>query len=369
MMKICHVCSYFDNVLFSKLIEAQMRMGVENRVFYFRAKGKKAPNAEKSDVDLSYSYYPWQRAIFHWKHKSVLKDFKRRYTKNSFDLLFAHSLFSNGYIAYSIKKQWEIPYIVMVQNTDINVFFKRIFWLRGLGHKILENAEYVITASETYKEELLRKYVPKKMYDSIKEKIVVIPYGIDNLFFEETVIQRKKEKKEMNILTVGTICKNKNQLVVCKALNQMQKQGYKIKYTIIGASWNDNILKKIKAYNFVEYIPFITQKNLIQYYQAADIFVLLSKTETFGLVYAEAISQGVPIIYTKGQGFDKQFEEGLVGYHVEYNNIDCLIKKIKYIYKNVDNYKAKCQAASKKFLWSNITKQYIKIYKEILSKG
>ena len=41
-----------------------------------------------------------------------------------------------------------------------------------------------------------------------------------------------------------------------------------------------------------------------------------SYTESFGLVYAEAMSQKLPVIYSKGQGFDGQFEEGLVGYHV-----------------------------------------------------
>ena len=39
-----------------------------------------------------------------------------------------------------------------------------------------------------------------------------------------------------------------------------------------------------------------------------------SITETFGLVYGEALSQGLLIIYTKGQGFDGQIKEKLAGY-------------------------------------------------------
>ena len=35
-----------------------------------------------------------------------------------------------------------------------------------------------------------------------------------------------------------------------------------------------------------------------------------SKYETFGLVYPEAMSRGIPIVYTKNQGFDKYFEDG-----------------------------------------------------------
>ena len=41
-----------------------------------------------------------------------------------------------------------------------------------------------------------------------------------------------------------------------------------------------------------------------------------SRYETFGLVYGEAMSQGLPIIYSKGQGVDGYFKEGTVGYGV-----------------------------------------------------
>ena len=44
---------------------------------------------------------------------------------------------------------------------------------------------------------------------------------------------------------------------------------------------------------------------------------MTSLGESFGLTYAEAMSQGVPVIYSKGQGFDGQFKEGVVGYHVD----------------------------------------------------
>ena len=55
---------------------------------------------------------------------------------------------------------------------------------------------------------------------------------------------------------------------------------------------------------------------------------MLSIMETFGLVYAEAMSQGLPIIYTKGQGFDEQFDEGKVGYHADCFNIEEIVKRI-----------------------------------------
>lgn len=53
-----------------------------------------------------------------------------------------------------------------------------------------------------------------------------------------------------------------------------------------------------------------------------------SFTESFGLVYAEAMSQGLPVIYSKGQGFDGQFAEGVVGYHVDAHDPEELCENI-----------------------------------------
>ena len=51
-----------------------------------------------------------------------------------------------------------------------------------------------------------------------------------------------------------------------------------------------------------------------RFYAGCDVLLVPSKMETFGMVYLEAMSQGVPVIYTRGQGFDGQFPEGEVGY-------------------------------------------------------
>ena len=57
--------------------------------------------------------------------------------------------------------------------------------------------------------------------------------------------------------------------------------------------------------------------------------------ETFGLVYAEAMSQGLPIIYTEGQGIDGFYEEGDVGFPVDPTNVEQARSCVGYV---VDNY-------------------------------
>ena len=71
---------------------------------------------------------------------------------------------------------------------------------------------------------------------------------------------------------------------------------------------------------------------------------MISDKETFGITYIEAISQGIPIIYTKNTGFGGFFEEGIVGYAVNpynFDDINIAITKImgnhKFIIQNCIN--------------------------------
>ena len=90
-----------------------------------------------------------------------------------------------------------------------------------------------------------------------------------------------------------------------------------------------------------------------------------SKRETFGLVYVEAMSQGLPVIYTKGQGFDTQFKEGEVGYHVQYNDAEEIAETILKIAKNYKKMSENAIKKSEEFNWEDISKIYIENYNQI----
>ncbi|THF80835.1 glycosyltransferase family 4 protein [Cohnella fermenti] len=340
---------------------------VDLRVFYFRAIERGKPDIEAPYLDVRLNYKNWTRILFYLKEKHVLKDFYDLYSSHSFDILHAHTLFSNGYIAYKANKRWGTPYIVAVRDVDLNVFFKYRYTLRELGLKILERAQKIVFLSSTYQSQLFSNYIPIKVQEQIREKCVIIPNGINDFYLNNSYSkERNINLDSLSILTVGYITKRKNQLAVCKAIQLLQNEyGINAKYTIVGKVLDGKVMKKINKYSFVNYIPFLNQKELIHEYRQADIYVMPSLTETFGLTYVEAMSQGLPVIYSKGQGFDNQFEEGMVGYHVRSKNVKEIAIRILDVIENYKEISRNCSHLSEKYNWSDISNEYIKIYKEI----
>jgi glycosyltransferase involved in cell wall biosynthesis len=92
-----------------------------------------------------------------------------------------------------------------------------------------------------------------------------------------------------------------------------------------------------------------------------------SKFETFGLGYIEALSQGLPIIYTIGQGVYGYFKEGEVGYATKSNNVNHLVENINKLILNYNDISRRCSIIADKFSWDIISNKYASIYDELNS--
>lgn len=142
-MKILHINSYYSVSNFYKnLYDKQKEHGLHIDVYVPVSKAIDTSKLELGDyTTISANHNKYDRVFFHIKHRKIYKDIINRYSMNDYSIIHAHSLFSNGYIAYKLYKNYSIPYIVAVRNTDVNVFFKKMIHLRRLGREILRNAK------------------------------------------------------------------------------------------------------------------------------------------------------------------------------------------------------------------------------------
>lgn len=350
----------------------QKNQNIDFRVFHFRSIEKGVPEVNESYLDIRLNFNNWMRYVFFLKEYFVYEDFYKLYKNTRFDLLHAHTLFSNGYIAYKYKKKTGVPYIVAVRDTDLNVFFKYRFYLRKLGIDILKNSERIVFISDNYRQTLLDSYVSNEDDKKIiNEKSVVIPNGISPFFHENSFFKKKPIKSsQVTIITVGHIIKRKNQLSVCKAINKLRNDGYNIRYLVVGKILDQEYFNKVSKYSFVEYKEYTQDRNqLIGYYRDSDIFVMPSITETFGLTYVEAMTQGLPIVYSKGQGIESYLNQQNIGESVDAHDINDIYLKIKKIMLSKSDYKKNLYEVVKLFKWTDIISEYKEIYIDVERKS
>lgn len=370
-MKILHINSYYSGSKFYKnLYDYQVNNGLEISVFVpvSLVVDNDIDNAFGSYTTISKNHNKYDRFVFQLKQNKIYRDIVESYNIKKFSIIHAHSLFTNGYIAMKLKKNFGIPYVVAVRNTDVNTFFKKMIHLRWTGFKILDNADQVVFLSESYKNEVLEKYVPRSKKAAINEKISVIPNGIDDFWFEN-ICDEKDELQSSNIklLQIGDIDKNKNIETTVKAVELLIEKGYRVKLDVVGKIKDRTVFDKIKDLEFVNYLGTKSKEELLEIYRSNDIFILPSINETFGLVYAEAMSQGLPIIYSKGQGFDGQFKDGEVGFSVDCSNAEDVSKKVVKIINAYSKISDNCTKSSGKFSWNDISKTYLDLYRNLLN--
>lgn len=373
--KVLHVCSN-RNPIYVNLWDELIENRIDLSVFHFSNKRVGVPEPgsiyDKEYIDTSLPFSNIDRWFFFNKEKKVMRALKNRLSGKSFNMIHAHTLFSEGYLAYKLHKESGIPYIVAVRNTDINVFFKYRKYLHGLGCEILKNADRIIFLTSVYEQKLFDKYIPKKFRDELKSKIVIIPNGIDSLFLNNMAQPRSRvSENKLNVITVGMVNKNKNQTYICDQLEKYQNDNPDIivsykNFGIIRFERDKKYAALLNKYPFAERCEPKSHMELIEEYRKADIFALLSKTESFGIVYAEAISQGLPILYTKGEGFDTQFDDGVVGHAVDLSKNGDFVQKLESILKDYEGFSKRALEGASKFDWKKIGRRYSELYAEVI---
>ena len=254
--------------------------------------------------------------------------------------------------------------MVSVRNTDLNVFL-RIPIFKVLARKITDNAVGVLFLSEAYKEKYLDIcYRHKK--ESVLKKCDVIPNGLESFWLDNINANEKTIHKPLELLCVGKIDKNKNMKTVTQVVSKLNEYGTDTHLTVIGQVLDEQIKDLLDKSSNVTVIPFMTKEELIDYYRNSDIFVMPSFNETFGRVYVEAMTQGVPVIYTRGQGFDGTFAEGVVGYSVKADDVTEIVSSVKKIIDNYTEVSRNCIEKCKVFNWPEIAERLERLYKNAI---
>ena len=375
-MRILHInCNYMGTRLHQTMIEHLDSYVLENKVFCPIYNGSDIVTKPNSNVIVSNCFSWSDRAFYFRKQRKIIQSVEEKIKVNDYNCIHAYTLFTDGNVAYQLSKKYSIPYVVAIRSTDVE-FFKYRPYLKSRGIEIMKNASAVFFLADTMRQHIISQYLSSKDAQEVLSKSYVIPNGIDDFWFENKYRERtnynvEKQIKErvIKIICVAQIIKRKNIPMLQEAILLLKNQGWDVSLKVIGKPVNQKEYKKIIADPNTEFIRPVPKEKLIDYYRQADIFVLPSKRETFGLVYAEAMSQGLPVVYSRGEGFDEQFEEGEVGFSVSNTNKKELAEKIILCVTNYRKLSEKAVEYVDKFNWNSICEKYRDIYDDIIRRG
>lgn len=366
---IFHLSTDFQfQSLYRNLTKGLSKNGYEQTV-YIQSRGVKEDNISLDypnvNIVISSVYKKWMKFFFSTRITKIFQDISNRGFDYRNTIVMAYFLLTDGAVALRLYKKLGVPYIVSIRNTDVNFYLKYFPWLKKLAREILINSKKVVFPSPAYIE-LTKKYLGANFYKKeIEHKVELIGNIIDKNWFSKKY-EEKTYQTPLKLIYVGEFSKNKRINKIIKSVEILSSKLH-VELTLVGNYGDDckNIsylstksFASIKIINKVDNV-----ERLIEIVDDHDIFIMPSKTETFGMVYVEAMSRGLPIIYTKGQGIDGYFSEGLVGYGVNEPLAENIVNNIERILLNYKKLSSEARLQSLNFTRDKILKKYINMFK------
>ncbi|HJL79226.1 MAG TPA: glycosyltransferase family 4 protein [Candidatus Marinimicrobia bacterium] len=172
-----------------------------------------------------------------------------------------------------------------------------------------------------------------KAYDIPSEKIKTIYLGLD---LDCVPIDDQLEKERFHrpiMLLVGGNVQRKGLPVILKTIPELLKEIPGLTLQVIGKNQNIGRMKKLAGklgvMDSVEFIGWIPPEKIKTYYRKASVFVMPSLMEGFGLVFLEAMAQGLPVIGGNVGGTLELIKDGENGILVSPRNSQALKKAIQ----------------------------------------
>lgn len=370
-MKVLHIANDFCKTkVHSNMVRNLDNLGVCQTVFNaVRGEsfiGKNAFEAKNTEFLYANVVKPYHRYFYHIKLNHVYKEMLKRIDVKYIDICHASTLFTDGGLAYKLHKQYGIPYFVAIRNTDVNQFMKTLpnTWIDGI--KILLHAEKIFFISEGLRKKFEEHIMVRCILSKIKHKFVLMPNGIDDYFLDHV---DRSNRDGNNIVYVGSFVANKNVVRLSNAVLQLRKdpQFKDLTLTLVGGGKEpDNVLPDLLKNNpgVLNFIgPIYDKAELCKVFRKSRMFAMASIFETFGLVYIEALSQNLPVLYTKRQGIDGLLGDE-VGVAVNPLSEDEILEGLKKILTGT-NYSNR-NIDFEEFRWSRVAAKYKEFYKAAL---
>lgn len=314
--------------------------------------------------------------------------------EKNLSVIHTHVQHRLGGMARSVAKLKGIPYVVSLHgghftlpqdqiNTMTEPFRGKLEWGRVFGfllgsRRVLKDADALVCVGKSEYEEVKRRYPQKAVF--------YVPNGVDIVRFSQADGAAFRAAygfapSEKIILCVSRIDYQKNQLGLVRAFAQFSRNHPDHRLVLIGAvtmeAYRADVAAEVKQLGLTEKVTLIDgfrpdDPLLSSAYSAAEMFVLASTHEPFGIVVLEAWAAGLPVVANRVGGIPGFATDGENIVLVEPGNTDELAAGMAELSDDVAlranlSRKAFGEVATH-YDWGKVTALYQQIYEQVLKK-
>lgn len=278
------------------------------------------------------------------------------------DVVYAHFGFYAGYVMGKLGKNYNIPVVTQ----------EHYSYLMGkdISQKILKyekeaivNSKYFCCVSNNLKESLKKNI---QLDEKDREKLLVLENMLNCKFAYQPLV----EKEKFVFLSVGNMNPRKNfDLLIeafCSAFDKQDKVELRIGGTGEEEKHLHQLVKEKGREHQIIFLGLLSRENVYAENVKCNCFALMSKKETFGIVYREALAVGRPIITSVHGGFDEDLDP-LDGIQVDTFEVQDVARAMKKMRDTYDTYKL--SEISKRCLSKYSEKVVLKQIEQILQNA
>jgi N-acetyl-alpha-D-glucosaminyl L-malate synthase BshA len=309
-----------------------------------------------------FDYPPYETAL-----ASTMVDVIRN---NNLDLLHVHYAIPHAAAAYMAKKILQeegkdIPVITTLHGTDITLVGRDKTYAPVVAFSI--NQSDAITA--------VSDNLRKETFDTfhIEKEIQVIHNFVDVDRFSKKPIDAFRKviapQGERIILHASNFRKIKRVQDVIHIFHSINKQKPS-KLLLVGDGperpMAEELVRDLKICDEVRFVG--KQQDMEEIFAVADLFLLPSEYESFGLAGLEAMAAGAPVVSSNAGGLPEIILQGICGYMANVGDIDMMSKYALDILKDDDRllkFKEAARLQASKFDIHNIIPEYEALYKQV----
>lgn len=311
-------------------------------------------------------------------HEAVL-EFNRA-DGATYDLVHSHYWLS-GLIGQRLKQSWGVPHVVMfhtlgeIKNRASFEEHESDLRIRSEA-QVLAGADSIICATEQEGASL------RQLYGTPAEKIRVIPLGVDLDRFRPSAKDQARTKlgltDERIVLFVGRIEPLKGLDILINAAAMLESD-VDCSVLVVGGDETtqagvDELRELARERGIEQRVAFVGAVDhdlLPLYYNAADVCVVPSHYESFGLVAVEAMASGVPVVASRVGGLTGTVRDGETGYLIPWLCPEPFAERIELLLEN-EPLRLKLGEAARqamaRYRWENVIESVVELYDSLIDR-